>query len=178
MGDFEFPECYLWPPFWTLQTNPAQLSRQMELWSNLICAYVKQTGQTTMDMSATDDMPLFNNAAIKRSLSKQAIVVVFDYMAEKGHAEWLNPMKTRVRVLWRSLKKWANILKKWAVDNGQTNKMFTIFELRTSGVNAGEEFYDMDANLLVDVCKYMQQAGMAKFLQAQSVDECGVKIFE
>lgn len=136
---------------------------------------MKQTGQDAFDISAIDEMPLFNNTTIKRSLSKQAVITILDKMAENGNAKWLNPTKTRVRILWRSLKKWANVLKKWADDNGQGGTVFTLWELRTGDITTGEDFHNMDPELLVEVCELMHSEGTAQFLKGPSPDESGVK---
>ncbi len=178
MGDFKFPPCYSYPPFWTLQTNEKTRSKQFELWSNLICAYMKETGGSEFEVSSSDELPLFNNKKIDRVLQKMALVEILNYMEQKGTAEWVNPTKTRVRILWRSVQEWANIMYQWASENGQCGTMFTLYELRCDDMYLSEPFHGMDAEVMKRACQLLANNGKAKFTERSSLDECGVKFLD
>ena len=177
MSGFKFPDCYKYPPFWTLQVNPEQKAKQIELWSNLICAYMKSQDLYEFDISAAQEMPLFSNEKINRTLPKIALVAILDEMVKAGNAEWLNEMKSRVRIIWRTLEQWGNIFYKWAVESGQCGTMFTIHELREDSVSS-EEFHMMNPEIMVQALKHLEAKGKAKFFQRPSIDECGVKFIE
>ena len=176
MSGFRFPKCYAYPPFWTLQTNKDARQKQIELWSNLICAYMKKTEQYEFDISAAAEMPLFSNKEINRTLPNHALVTILDEMATKGNAEWLNTMKSRVRIIWRTYEQWATLFHRWAVDNGQCGTVFTVHELLED--HRHEEFHQMNPEVMVAALKLLDSKGKAKFMERPSIDECGVRFIE
>ena len=170
---WSFPEVYSYPPFWTLQSNPAEREKQCALWSNLICAFSKFHNITEFELIGALETPLFKNAKLGRQLSENDLVLILDYLVEKGNAQWLSEKKGRVRIIWRTYKQWADMIYKWASDNGQVGTVFTVHELMEDHPDA--PCHKMNVEMLTDVIKSMQAEGRANYMQNQMLDECGVK---
>jgi ESCRT-II complex subunit VPS25 len=174
-----FKELFDYPPFWTLQTNPASLSQQLQLWSIVIREQMRIINKTEITISAVLGHPPFANPAINRSLSQTALTTILDHMVGTKHAEYLDDVKARVRVYWRSLDDWGNIMWKCMDDIGALNQVRTVRELHSDSEFNDRPFHGLPPELVLRILQSLEERGKAKVIKpknpAAPVDEYGVK---
>ena len=69
----EFPWQHSFPPFYTLQPNLDSRKKQLEAWRSIILDYCQRKGLTSLDLREASNSELFNNTAIQRRLSDEAL---------------------------------------------------------------------------------------------------------
>lgn len=106
-----------------------------------------------------EDTELFANETISRKLSNEGKLQVLEELAKTQNATPLDKKKTQWEVYWHTLDEWANLIYNWAVANGQTNTIFTLFDLTNGDSTVGEEFYGLDERVLVKALKVLEARG-------------------
>lgn len=170
MTPFEWPWQFNFPPFFTVQPNLTTRKKQLEAWSSLVCDYCQHNKLLMLNVQDTSE--LFNNKTINRKLNAEGVATVVEFMVDEGKARWLVPQKTLI-ILWRSTEEWAKIIYDFAVNNGMTNSVFTLFELVQGDDTTQEEFYGMDTDVLKVFLKALEEQGRAELIG----DYEGVKFF-
>ena len=61
------------PPFYTLQPNLDSRKKQLEAWRSIVLDYCQKRGLTSLDLREASNSELFNNPAIQRRLSDEAL---------------------------------------------------------------------------------------------------------
>ena len=69
----EFPWQHSFPPFYTLQPNLDSRKKQLEAWRSIVLDYCQKRGLTSLDLREASNSELFNNTAIQRRLSDEAL---------------------------------------------------------------------------------------------------------
>jgi len=129
-NEFEYPEFYSFPPFFTEQPVIATREKQMSLWRELILRYHTSFKIKTL---VVHDCPLWKNEEVGRELSGEAIAAVVKDFIKSGHGEWEDDSKTRCRILWRKPEQLASDIYDWAETNGYINSVCTVYELHSGG---------------------------------------------
>lgn len=106
-----------------------------------------------------EETELFANEAISRKLTNEGKLQVLEELAKTQNAVPLDKKKTQWEVYWHTLDEWANLIHNWAVANGQTNTIFTLFDLTNGDNTMGEEFYGLDERVLVKALKVLESRG-------------------
>ena len=177
MSKFQFPPVYSYPPFWTIQLNSETKKKQLDLWGNIVLAFMKSINKTEMDLLTSLDTPLFNNKKISRKLSKSDVDQIIEHLISSNNAKWLDDLKIRVRIIWRTHEQWGKIIKKYIEDIGQTNTVFTFEELLHGDEIKKLSFYNLSPELFLDAVKYLETINQAKVYQNPNILESGVKFF-
>src|SRR5690606_14443462 len=80
-----YPPHYSFPPFFTLQPNLSTRAHQYQLWTTLVCAYMRHHKLYRLKIPADLAKPPFSNPAIQRGLRlEDAKKVLFEGMKEAG----------------------------------------------------------------------------------------------
>ncbi|MCP9260279.1 tRNA (adenine(58)-N(1))-methyltransferase catalytic subunit TRMT61A [Dirofilaria immitis] len=112
---FKWPWQYEFPPFFTLQTTLETREKQLEAWSRLVVDYCQFHKIYTVDLADISNSELFINSTLNRKLSLDAIRIVFDYLENTRHIDWLDKGKNRCHIYWRRPEEWAILIYEWAV---------------------------------------------------------------
>ena len=172
---FTFPDFYDHPPFWTKQRNADVLSKQVELWSSLICGFCKAHNLTEFEIQSSLDSPLFNNKKINRNLDKETLFYILDEMAKKGNAKFTSTERNRVRIYWRTIKEWADMLYTYGKNTGDDGP-FTFYELYQGEMTINEPFYKMNPEIMKEAVLYLQEKKKAVLMNADKpIDQNAVK---
>ena len=175
MTDFEYPQFYSFPPFFTIQPVEATRKKQMKLWRELVLNYHTKNKLATM---VVHECPLWENAALGRKLNKEGIAAVCDNLVESGHGEWIDPpKKTQCRILWRKPEELATDVYEWAVASGNIGGICTLYELHSGEDISNTSFEGIDEDLLRRALAILEEQGKAKVFQGETSDEDGVKFF-
>ena len=140
----DFPWQHGFPPFYTLQPNLETRKKQLDAWRSIVLDYCQKRGLTSLDLREASQSPLFNNVAIQRRLSDEAVKAVFDELAAKGNLEWLDKCQTRCNVYWRSPEEWGALIYNHVKSKGQTNAVCTFYELTEGPDAVGQPFFGLD----------------------------------
>ena len=131
-GSFTPPECWSFPPFFTLQPVAATRDKQLTLWTDLVLDWAKTPNTWSM---ALHKCPLWENPTISRRLSDDGMAAVVAHLIAKGHAEWETGDNgsggaaaaavvgevgagRRLRIMWKTVANVANELIAHARENG------------------------------------------------------------
>ncbi|OHT02464.1 Vacuolar protein-sorting-associated protein 25 [Tritrichomonas foetus] len=172
---FSFPDFYDYPPFWTKQPDEETLKKQVELWSNLICAFSKAHNFTEFEIAGALDSPLFSNKKINRQLDRETLLFFLDKMSEKGNAKFTSDARNRVRIYWRSIDEWAKMLYGYSVKYG--TGPYTFHELCESDDTTDQPFHKMNYKIMKEAILHLESQGKARFMNpnAKTISEHGVK---
>ncbi|KAJ3356121.1 hypothetical protein GGF32_001702 [Allomyces javanicus] len=175
---FEFPPIYSFPPFFTLQPHTPSRDKQVAAWVDLIRAYCTHHRVYQLGLNAsTLDLPLFRNAALNRSVSRDMLHTLLTALVKADLAEWTTKGKTNVFVYWKSLGEWGDVLVAWAKDNGFANTVVTGYEVRLGDYVTDQEFYAMNEVVFAKVVAHLDhQRRIVMVNPSSSVDELGFKI--
>ena len=170
------PDYWFMPPFFTLQVVEKTKQTQFEMWIDLISFWLKQQKKTVIYVNKDSaDFP-FTNKKINRALKVSDIRVVLDHMKSLKYGSWNDDEKTIFSVSWKSMDEWANMIYKWAVDEGQIGKILTLYDIHTA---AGTEFNGLDSGLILKILDVLEDQGKSQvFKDGNVVDEYGVKFYE
>ena len=169
----EFPWQHNFPPFYTLQPNAETRKKQLEAWRSIVLDYCQSKNLTTLDLREIGQSELFNNTQIKRRLSEEALAAVFNELEEKGNVEWTDKAKTRCNIYWRSLDEWGTLIYNFIKQKGQTNTVWTLYELIEGSDVVGQPFYGLEEAVLIKSLKALQVQKKAEIFDNNE----GVKFF-
>mmetsp|Transcript_6704 Transcript_6704/g.14880 ORF Transcript_6704/g.14880 Transcript_6704/m.14880 type:complete len:182 (-) Transcript_6704:24-569(-) len=174
-GDFELPDFYYFPPFFTIQPVLSTREKQLGQWRELILKYHTDLKIKTLILH---ECPLFSNPTIQRSLSPAEIQVVLSDFISSGHGEWEDPaQKTRCKILWRKPDQLASDLYEWAVKNGYLGSVCTLYELHSGEDVNGMSFQGADEELIRRALKILEDQGKCTLFRGDTSEEDGIKFF-
>ncbi|CAH3134108.1 unnamed protein product [Pocillopora meandrina] len=177
---FEWPWQYNFPPFFTLQTNLDTRRKQIEGWCDLVLAFYKYHKRYVLDVTEAQTSELFSNKKIDHILGVKTINLILEELQSKGNIEWEDKKKQRCFVMWRTPDEWAALIFKWVQENGMTDTVCTLFELRAGDDTVNEEFYGIDMWMLKKALGQLELKGKAQMFEApDATDDSGqgVKFF-
>eukprot|EP00455_Lapot_gusevi_P057126 TRINITY_DN9638_c0_g1_i3.p1 TRINITY_DN9638_c0_g1~~TRINITY_DN9638_c0_g1_i3.p1 ORF type:complete len:196 (-),score=20.05 TRINITY_DN9638_c0_g1_i3:16-558(-) len=173
---FQFPDYYHLPPFFTLQPVQATRNKQVGMWVDFIISYLKAHQKSVVNLNNDIHTELFHNRQIDRKLSLAAAQTILQELVDRGYGIWDGAEKSRCLVSWRRLQDWAAALHHWASESGKLNFICTVFELRAGDETRGEEFYGLDVELFVRILALLEQQHKATLFRTNdNLDEIGVK---
>ncbi|XP_066994490.2 vacuolar protein-sorting-associated protein 25 [Anabrus simplex] len=175
MTAIEWPWQYGFPPFFTLQPNAETRTKQITAWRQLVLEYHSATKQGVLDIREAHKCPLFNNASINRTLSKEGILAVLEDLARTGNADPLDKTKYRWHIYWHTLDEWADIIYQWVQNNGMVKTVCTLYELTSGDTAVGEEFHGLDTDILIKALQKLEAQKKAELIFFD--DNQGVKFF-
>ncbi|CAB9508614.1 protein sorting-associated protein 25 [Seminavis robusta] len=173
-SDFEYPEFYSFPPFFTIQPVLSTREKQMALWQELILRYHTEKKIKTL---VVHDCPLWKNESIGRQLSPEDIGVVMTEFCKSGHGEWQDDNETRCRILWRKPEQLATDIYQWAEANQMINNVCTVYELHSGEDVNGMSFQGADEELLRRALSILEDQGKAAIFKGDTSEEDGIKFF-
>mmetsp|Transcript_35112 Transcript_35112/g.35747 ORF Transcript_35112/g.35747 Transcript_35112/m.35747 type:complete len:182 (-) Transcript_35112:120-665(-) len=174
MTEFVFhpPDLWGFKPFFTLQPVRATREKQLQIWRDMIVKYHKQINQFIM---IPYDFPYFENAAIERKLSSEAIHAIVNYMIETGYAEWDDSEHTRLVIMWKKPEVLAGDIYEWAQKHYYIDSVFTIYELLSGDEYQDSGFFGIDGMLFRKALETLERANKCVIFQGSSSNEDGVK---
>ncbi|KNC79213.1 hypothetical protein SARC_08382 [Sphaeroforma arctica JP610] len=176
-NDFEWPDMYNFPPFFTLQRTEKTQERQLEQWSELIKAYYKHTIAYELTITEAAGSELFRNAEINRRASDELIQKIISTLEKSGNAECIDQDRNRFRIYWRSIAAWANTIYSWIEKTSRTDMVLTFYELREGDESEGEEFHGMDLVTFQKALEDLEKVGKCTIFQGDETDGDGVKFY-
>lgn len=177
---FTFPQIFEFPPFFSKQINERTWNAQLGYWDTLILGYCAHYRVWTLDVNedvAVNGQPLFSNPRINRSLKKQTVQSILEYMVGQGHAEWLQD-KTTVLVYFKRPDEWATLIANYIDSTGQGGTVVTLYELSEGDLVQSQEFCNINPIMLrraIDILVSRKRAVLMKGPDGKEIE--GVKMF-
>jgi len=175
--NFEYPEFYSFPPFFTIQPVEATKEKQLALWRELIIRYYTTQKIKTL---IVHECPLWKNTAIERQLSQEAITIILQDLIQSGRGEWLDPdTHTAVRILWRTPSELATDIYEWALSCGHVaaHTICTIYELHSGEDIEGMSFQGCDEELLRRALTILEEDGKCILYPGDTSADDGIKFY-
>jgi len=174
MSDFNWPWEYSFPPFFTIQPHADSREIQIKTWADLVLKFHKHNKQAILNVN-DENSELFNNNKLNRRLPVDGRILVLEHLENSEHAAPLDKKRFQWDIYWYTLDEWANLIYKWAIDNGMSGTVCTLFEI-TNGDNAtDQEFHELDQSILVKALRKLEQTGKCELISFD--DNEGVKFF-
>eukprot|EP00531_Pseudo-nitzschia_arenysensis_P016201 CAMPEP_0116142244 /NCGR_PEP_ID=MMETSP0329-20121206/14806_1 /TAXON_ID=697910 /ORGANISM="Pseudo-nitzschia arenysensis, Strain B593" /LENGTH=176 /DNA_ID=CAMNT_0003637469 /DNA_START=271 /DNA_END=801 /DNA_ORIENTATION=- len=173
-GEFEYPEFYSFPPFFTIQPVEATRQKQLALWRELILNYHTKHKLKTL---VVHECSLWKNDAIGRKLDKESIDIICKDLVASGHGEWLDEEMTSCRILWRKPEELATDVYEWATATGNIGGICTLYELHSGEDVSGTSFEGIDEELLRRALAILEDEGKCTVFQGETSSEDGIKFF-
>ncbi|ANB13316.1 ESCRT-II subunit protein VPS25 [Sugiyamaella lignohabitans] len=201
--DFKYPSIFEFPPFFTKQINEQTWKSQLASWDSLILAYCQHykvwklsvgstknnslendlvdglSGTSLNGSNGSDDVnsKLFANPRINRALKQETIKLIFEYMVEKGHAEWeKSSSKQQIFVYFKRPDEWATDIRRWVDSTGQTGSVLTFYEIAHGDLVASQDFAGIDDTILRKAIDNLVSKNQAVIIKASDNQIMGVKI--
>ncbi|XP_058831636.1 vacuolar protein-sorting-associated protein 25 [Topomyia yanbarensis] len=173
MADYQWPWEYNFPPFFTVQSHAKTKEHQLATWKSLLLDYQNHNRQAILNIN--EDSALFVNESISRKLSPEGRLWIMEELTKSGNAAPLDKRKQQWEVYWHTLEEWSALVYDWAVANGMTNTVCTLYELVAGDTSVGEEFHGLDLNVFKKALKLLETKGKCELIEFD--DNEGVKFF-
>ncbi|RDE15209.1 MAG: hypothetical protein C4K49_06555 [Candidatus Thorarchaeota archaeon] len=101
---------------WMYQIPPRDEDRDMWMneWADFVIQWTQSKGLHVLSVSAFIKEPPFRDMLGK----VDAFRLIGNALVDKGVAEWLDDKKRQLRVYWRPLEEWADLVYGWAIETG------------------------------------------------------------
>jgi hypothetical protein len=116
-------------PFMYVQpTHVNLLGSWLESWENLILEYTQIFNIHVINVNELRSIFPFDNVENKKQLTKKQLEFIFTKMEERGVARWLDDNHIIVRVYYKTINQWKDIIFTYLKDSGQVVEVLTIEE--------------------------------------------------
>ncbi|KAF0990482.1 hypothetical protein HZS_5375, partial [Henneguya salminicola] len=146
---------YNFCPFFTIQPNLETRLKQLKLWCDLVINYCKFNNISSFSVQEISKTSLFNNAALKRSLNTEGIMLVLEELARSGNLEWKSNKK-QCLLYFQSIDTIGKYILDWVNATGNNGTVFTISEIKQIE-HASFDFEHLDEEILMKCFKYLEK---------------------
>ncbi|MCY3411317.1 MAG: hypothetical protein INQ03_06740 [Candidatus Heimdallarchaeota archaeon] len=101
-----------------------------ESWKSVILDYASKFNLHVLNIMELSSIYPFENSILGKQLTKDQLTVVIDEMVNQGLARWLDDYRILVRVYYKTLDQWMEILVSYLMTSGLAAEVITIFELQ------------------------------------------------
>ena len=176
--NYEFPEYYSWPYFFTLQKHEETKKKQIKMWVQLTLKFCEDNKVWRLSKSQFYEN-LGKNNKIGRKVSLETIEIIFQSMVNSNKAAYVsNKSKDEIFVLWKTLKEWEDFIYESAVKRKSINKLETLDYICYDEDNKYEDYYQMDRDLLILLLKELEKEKKCSLLTDDNNSYIGVKFYQ
>ena len=172
---YQYPEFYSFPPFFTLQENPATRQKQLDLWVDHVVKYANAHNVQEILTPSASNLPLFHNAAISRALDSVAIIAVLDQVEKSGYGTWLTTDKAKFGISRVKTAELAAALHNWADKFDLMSSVETLDEIVNGSTSRGQPFYQAPLLLVYNALRELENQGLASLYEGDDMGSLGVK---
>lgn len=157
-----------------IQVHAKTREQQLKTWAELLLKYQKSIKQANLNVN-DDSSPLFHNESLNRRLSPDGRLLILEQLEITQHAAALDKKRSQWEIYWYTLDEWANLVYKWAADNGMVGSVCTLFEITNGDDSVDQEFHGLDESVLRKALQLLEQSGKCELITFD--DNQGVKFF-
>lgn len=126
------PEWIDKPWMYVTPEHQRQLDSWCADWSNFIMDYARINILHIIHIEEESAKYPFNNKVIDKRLDRKQMKTIGDYIVAQELGVWWDRKKIRLRLYWRTLDEWADIIYEWAIKTGRiatSDRVMTIYDI-------------------------------------------------
>ena len=130
------PEWIDKPWMFVTPEHQKQLDSWCADWSNFIMEYARINIMHIMHIEEERSKYPFNNKTAKKKLDREQLEQIGDYIVAQEMGIWWDKKKIRLRLYWRTLDEWADIIYEWSIKTGRAagaERVMTVFDIQQTG---------------------------------------------
>jgi hypothetical protein len=112
---------------WMVPEDPQLKQQWLLTWGDFLFDFSRVLNIHIIDLQEVSLVYPFHNAVLRKKLTTQQLILISDFLIEKGKAKWWDDQKNRLRVYWKTLQNHAEDLYEYAFRNGYD--MVTAFDI-------------------------------------------------
>lgn len=156
-----------------IQPNEKTRNVQLQTWADLVINYQRHHGQPLLVLN--ESTPLFANGDIGRTLQPDGRLAVLEHLEGRRNAAPCDKARQQWEIYWLPLDECAQLLHRWATDNGQTNAVCTFFELTEGDAAVGQPWQGIGVAVLRKALAVLEAQGKCELMG--DGDDGGVKFY-
>lgn len=129
------PEWIDKPWMYVTPEHQKQLDSWCADWSNFIIEYARVNIKHIIHIEEERAQFPFENKKIKKSLDREQFITIGDYIVAQEMGIWWDKKKIRLRLYWRTLDEWADIIYEWSIKTGRAasaDRVMTLFDIQSA----------------------------------------------
>lgn len=130
------PEWIDKPWMYVTPEHQKQLDSWCADWSNFIMEYARINIKHIIHIEEERAKYPFNNKTSKKKLDREQLQEIGDYIVAQEMGIWWDKKKIRLRLYWRTLDEWADIIYEWSIKTGRAasaERVMTLFDVQNAG---------------------------------------------
>lgn len=151
--NFEFPDYYKWPFFFTIQKHTETKLKQLNMWVEIIKNYCKHNKKWRITTNFLIENICINKD-INRFLNMDNLKIIIGYMIKNNLL--IEISKDEYLILWKSIEDWENIFYDSVIKHHRIDSLETIEYLMNDEEIEKEEFFGIDKDLLIIILRSLE----------------------
>ncbi|NHJ39412.1 MAG: hypothetical protein FK731_05210 [Asgard group archaeon] len=130
------PEWINKPWMYVTPEHQKQLDSWCADWSNFIMEYARINIKHIIHIEEERAKYPFNNKQAKKKLDREQLQQIGDYIVAQEMGLWWDKKKIRLRLYWRTLDEWADIIYEWSIKTGRAasaDSVMTLYDIQSAG---------------------------------------------
>ncbi|MHA1212394.1 MAG: hypothetical protein ACTSSH_08025 [Candidatus Heimdallarchaeota archaeon] len=127
------PEWINKPWMFVTPEHQKQLDSWCSDWSNFIMEYARINIQHILHVEEERAKYPFNNKQAKKRLDREQLQIIGDYIVAQEMGIWWDKKKIRLRLYWRTLQEWSDIIYEWSIKTGRAagaERVMTLLDIQ------------------------------------------------
>ncbi len=112
---------------WMIPEDPELKKQWLVTWGDFILNFARVLNLHILDLQEIGVVYPFKNPLLKKKLTQPQLISISEYLVEIEKAIWWDEEKTRLRVYWKTLKSYTDVMFDYAFQNGYD--MVTAYDL-------------------------------------------------
>ena len=148
-------------PFMYVQpTHVNLLASWLESWENLILEYTQIFNIHVINVNELRSIFPFDNVNNNKQLTKKQLEYIFTEMEERGVARWLDDNHIIVRVYYKTINQWKELIFTYLNDCGQIVEVLTIEEFE----QMKKPWSNLPREDLIEIFELLISDGLARWV--------------
>ena len=129
------PEWVNKPWMYVTPEHQQQLDSWCADWSNFIMEYARINIKHIIHIEEERAKYPFNNKPVKKRLDREQLQQIGNYIVAQEMGIWWDKKKIRLRLYWRTLDEWADIIYEWSIKTGRAagaERVMTLFDIQSA----------------------------------------------
>lgn len=163
------PEWVNKPWMYVTPEHQRQLDSWCADWSNFILEYARINIKHIIHIEEERASYPFNNKPLKKRLDREQMQRIGEYIVAQEMGLWWDRKKIRLRLYWRTLDEWADIIYEWSLKTGRAASeggVITVFELQ----EAKQPWSTIPQEDIYRILEIMEQKGYIEFVNKKKKD--------
>jgi ESCRT-II complex subunit VPS25 len=130
------PEWINKPWMYVTPEHQKQLDSWCADWSSFIMEYARINIQHILHIEEERSKFPFNNKQAKKRLDREQLQEIGDYIVAQEMGVWWDKKRIRLRLYWRTLDEWADIIYEWSIKTGRAagaESVMTLYDIQSAG---------------------------------------------